>query len=206
MGVASGGVRARLAIALLISGIAVFAPARAAQTHSSRIDAHPVGAPVTIIIEFGEQYLGSELYDAKISVLEVVRGEKAWDLVRQAGASNPAPKPGFDYLLARARFEFSARTSPSHYSYNLNETQFTATAADGQEFAAPSLTALPTPSLNGTLKPSDSLEGWLAFLVPRNVSKPLMIFREDVGVVSHTGSGTWFELYARSAAGAHAKP
>jgi hypothetical protein len=45
------------------------------------------------------------------------------------------------------------------------------------------------------LKPGDRLDGWLAFLVPKNLSNPLMVFREDVGEVSHRGGGTWFELY-----------
>jgi hypothetical protein len=207
MGITSGRVFLRLTVALLIFQVATFTPAPAAQTHSATVDAHPIGVSVATIVEFGDQYLGGdELYDAKITVLEVVRGAKAWDIIRKASASNLEPNPGFEYVLGRVRFEFSARTSPSHYNYNLNESQFAATAADGREFAAPSLVSPPKPSLDGTLKPSDSLEGWLVFVVPRNVSKPLMVFREDVGTVSHRGGGTWFQLYARPAAASRAKP
>ena len=207
MGVAAGRSRVRHVAALLAFQFTTFAAAMAAQTRLAAIDAHPVGAPVAMILEFGDQYLGGdELYDAKVTVLEIARGEKALNIVRQASASNPAPKAGFEYLLARVRFEFSARTFPSHYNYNLNETQFAATSASGEEFDAPSLAEPPMPRLNGTVKPGESVEGWVAFLVPRSISKPLMVFREDVGTVSHRGTGTWFQLYARAAAGTAAKP
>lgn len=206
MGLASGQAPARLAWAPLIFALASFAPAPATQSGLTAIDTHPVGAPVTTIIEFGDQYLGSELYDAKITVLHIARGEKAWDIVKQASASNLPPKPGFEYLLARVRVEFSSRTSPARYRYNLSETQFTAMAPDSQEFEAPVLDVPPQPRLSGTLKPGDSLEGWLVFLLPRSVSKPVMVFREDVGTVSHTGGGTWFELYPRPISGGKPKP
>jgi hypothetical protein len=163
------------------------------------INAHPLGAPVPIIIEFGEQYLGSELYDAKITVVEVLRGEKAWSLVKQASPSNSPPITGFDYILARVKFEFSARTLPALDRYDLNETQFTATDADGHDWSVPTLGVFPQPRLNATLKPGESLQGWLVFLVPKTVTKPLMVFREDVGEVSHRGGGTWFQLYSRPA-------
>jgi len=197
MGVASARFYGRLAALALLLQIST--PVRG-QLRPGAIGAHPAGIPVTIIIEFGEQYLGAELYDAKITVLEAVRGEKAWEIVKQASSSNRAPKPGFDYLLARVKFEFTARTSPAPDTYNLNETQFTATDSEGREFTAPDPTAYPQPRLNGTLKAGDSLEGWLVFLVPQKVSKPLMVFREDVGEVSHRGGGTWFELYKRAVA------
>ncbi len=184
-------------ILLIFFPLAAFAPTDSTHSNAAKIDGQPVGAPVTIIIEFGDQYLGSELYNAQITVLAVVRGEKAWGIVQQASASNPPPKPGFDYLLARVRVEFSSRTSPAHDNYDLNETQFTATAPEGQEFDAPILDAPLKPRLGGTLRPGDSVEGWLVFLVPQKVSRPLMVFREDVGTVSHRGGGTWFQLYAR---------
>jgi Domain of unknown function (DUF4352) len=197
MGVVSRGDLLRRASTLLALLPTAFLPVPASLWGTAAIDAHPVGQSVTAIIEFGDEYLGSELYDAKITVFQVIRGEKAWDIVKRASASNRAPKPGFEYLLARVHFGFSARTSPAHYSYKLNEIQFTATGANGREFDAPTLAVPPQPGLSGTLKPGDSLEGWLVFLVPQNVSEPVMVFHEDVGIVSHTGGGTWFRLYER---------
>jgi len=197
MGVASARFFGRLATFAFLLQIST--PVRG-QLRPAAIDAHPLGTPVTIIIEFGEQYLGSEQYDAKITVLEVVRGEKAWEMMKQASASNPAPKPGFEYLLARVRFEFAARTSLSHHSYGLEPSQFAAAERDGTQFAAPSLAAPLVPALKGKLKSGDSVEGWLVFLLVQGVSQPLMVFREDVGDASHVGAGTWFELHKRAVA------
>ena len=191
------GVAASRAMPLLLGMLALAGPITA-QTRAAAIDAHPIGAPVTTIIEFGEQYLGSEQYDAKITVLEVLRGEKAREIVKRANAADPVPKSGFDYLLARVRFEFAARTSLAHHSYDVDVSQFRATSRDGRDFSVPVVVTPPTPVLKGTLKSGDSLEGWLAFSVPRSVPKPLMVFHEDVGDVSHVGSGTWFELYKRA--------
>jgi hypothetical protein len=198
--------RARFAAGLLICQMALCASALIGQTRASTTDAHPIDVPVTTIIEFGDQYLGGdELYDAKITVLQVARGEKAWGIVKEASTSNPLPKPGYEYLLARVRFEFAARTSPSHYNYSIDGSQFVATATDGQEYESPSLAEQPKPSLTGTIKPGDSLEGWVVLLVPRKDDRPLMVFREDVGSVIHRGGGTWFQLYGRGAANGPAK-
>ena len=79
-------------------------------------------------------------------------------MLKAISTSNPPPKAGFEYLLARVRFEFSARTSPSHYNYTVDETQFTAMKADGTAYAAASVGGR-MPDLQGTLKPGDSLEG-----------------------------------------------
>jgi hypothetical protein len=196
----------RFAAALLICQMSLCTPGLIGQTHAPATEAHPVGVPVTTIIEFGDQYLGGdELYDAKITVLQVVRGEKAWNLVKEASASNQPPKPGDEYLLARVRFEFAARTSPSHYNYSIDGSQFVATATDGQEYDSPSLSEQPKPSLSGTIKPGEFLEGWVALRVRRRDDRPLMVFREDVGSVIHRGGGTWFQLYGRSAADSPAK-
>jgi hypothetical protein len=96
-----------------------------------------------------------------------VRGKKAWNAVREASASNQAPKSGFEYLLARIRFEYSARTNPGQKLYTVNPNQFTATTADGVDYTSPILAAEPKPELTGTLRSGDSAEGWVTFEVPR---------------------------------------
>jgi hypothetical protein len=195
MDVARVVIRMRFAIALLGFGMLLARPPLAAQT-SSAAHAQPLGAPLTAIIGFGDQYNGGdELYDARITVLEIVRGPKAWDVLQRAGGANQPPKPGFDYVLARIRFEFSARTSPQHYSYTLLPNQFTAMSSGGKEYDSPALAAPPNPPLGGTLRSGDSAEGWIVFRVPQSDRKPLMLFREDVGSVFHEGGGSFFQLY-----------
>jgi hypothetical protein len=185
----------RFATTVLIF-VALLAPSALTAQESSPAHAQPVGVSFTTIIVFGNQYDGGdELYDAHITVLEIVRGPKAWDIIKRDSASNPPPKPGFEYLLARVRFEFSARTSPHHYNYMLRQNQFTAMSSAGYEYLSPALAAQPIPPLSGTLRSGDSVEGWLAFQVPQSDRKPIMVFREDVGSVFHEGGGSFFRLY-----------
>jgi hypothetical protein len=185
----------RFAVTLLILGTLLASAPLSAQA-SSPAHAQPVGVPFTTIIVFGNQYDGGdELYDARITVLEIVGGPKAWDIIKRASASNAPPKPGFEYLLARVGFGFSARTSPHHYNYTLRQDQFTAMSAAGNEYVSPALAAKPSPPLSGTLRSGDSVEGWLAFEVPQSDRRPFMVFREDVGSVFHEGGSCYFKLY-----------
>jgi Domain of unknown function (DUF4352) len=187
--------------AILIAATITLTVANAISATSFTDQAQPLGRTLSTIIIFGDQYDGGdELYDAKITVVQVARGEKAWEMLKAISTSNPPPKAGFEYLLARVRFEFSARTSPSHYNYTIDETQFTAMKADGAAYAAASIAEEPMPDLQGTLKPGDSLEGWITFIVPRADRQPLMLFRANVGSVIHEGSGSLFKLYGGSPA------
>ena len=191
-----------------------FVPLRAgsppAQTRPSRpvsSGAAAAGTPLRTIIIFGDQYNGGdELYDVRITVEQVVRGEKAWQLVKNAGDSNKPPSPGLEYLLARVRFEFAARTNSEHYSYTLDPAQFTAMSADDKPYVSPALAEPLKPPLHATLRSGDSAVGWVAFLVPRGDHTPLMLFREDVGNLSHQGSGSIFKLYENAPASAKSKP
>lgn len=197
MGVAgdSGTQKVKLAAALIAALMSLLAANLVAAT-SFADSAPPLGRTLSTIIIFGDQYDGGdELYDAKITVVQVVRGEKAWEMLKAVSTSNPPPKAHLEYLLARVRFEFSARTSPSHYKYTIDETQFTAMKADGTAYAAVSIAAEPMPDLQGTLKPGDSLEGWVTFTVPQADRQPLMLFRANVGSVTHEGGSSLFKLY-----------
>src|ERR1700688_2700283 len=87
--------------------------AQTRESRPARSYAQPVGVPLKAIVIFGDQYNGGdELYDVRITVKDVVRGEKAWELVKSASSSNRSAGSGLEYVLARVRFEFSARTKP----------------------------------------------------------------------------------------------
>jgi hypothetical protein len=181
------------------------APLLAGQASITASQSHPIGVPVATLIEFGNEYSSQvELYDAKVTVIEVVRGEKAWEAIKQASALNQPPKAGFEYVLARIRFDYSARSAPGSTAYTLAEGQFTAMSADGKEYEPPVLAEQPKPLLDATLHSGDSAEGWAAFLVPRSDARPLMVFREQVDTMLRRGAGSFFQLYYSAAsAGRH---
>ncbi|HEY4709727.1 MAG TPA: DUF4352 domain-containing protein [Candidatus Acidoferrales bacterium] len=187
----------RLLVSILaLTFAATLCGSSSAQNRSAAKHAQPIGLPLSTIVIFGDQYNGGdELYDVRITVEQAVRGEKAWQIVKDASASNKPPAAGSEYVLARIRFEFSARVAPEHYSYTLDQTQFTAMSGDDRVYDAAVLAKQPEPALHATLRSGDSAQGWVAFQVPRGDHTPLMLFRENVGSVIHEGGGSIFKLY-----------
>ena len=153
----------------------------------------PVGVAVADIIGCGRGYNSHETYDIKITLLEVLRGKEASEHIKMANTANQPPDAGFEYILARIRFEYFARGSPGDCAYELMGEQFTAVSSDGKEYTRPSL-VLPKPELSGTLNSGDSLEGWVGFQVAQSDKKPLMSFTADPGGVVTHGGGVWFQL------------
>ncbi|GEM_PF-559904 len=168
--------------------------------------AQPLGEPLSTIIEFGEQYVTGDIpYEARITVVKVLRGAPAETLVRSASASNPSAQKGFEYIAARIRFEFSARVAPAHDAYTLDASQFSSISSDGAMYPAPKLVAPPKPDLHATLRSGDSAEGWVVLLVPRSDRTPLLLFVPNLGTTSHTGDSYVFRLYAVTPLGSNDK-
>ena len=165
---------------------ALFTGSLAAQTSPEA--STPLGVTAQTSINIGEGYAtGVESVRAAITVLEIVRGEKAWEMIRGASASNRPPDSGMQYLCARIRFEFGEKGSSSERSYGIREEQFASVSENGKQYERPNI-LLPKPQLNGRLYPGESLEGWIALLVNSEDRKPLMTFGNNY-------SRVWFKLF-----------
>jgi hypothetical protein len=154
--------KAHAALLILTLALAVNSAVDAQKGRPASSYAQAVGLPLNVIVVFGDQYNGGdELYDAKITVAEIVRGEKAWQMVKAAGAGNLPPASGLEYLLARVQFKFSARAQPHHYDYTLDPAQFSAMSAITEPYASADLAAPMKPELRGVLhsgiRPRDGL-------------------------------------------------
>ena len=171
------------------SAMAVSLDASRAQVRAP-VDPAPMKKPVATTVGIGDGYgVGTldQFYDVRITVLEVVRGEKALALLKQASPSIQVPKSGLEYLLARIKFEFLAKTG----NYGVSEDMFSATSPVGKEYDSFIVRQL-KPSLNGRLYSGESLEGWVAFQVSSEDNKPLMTFGQ--GGIQGPGQ-VWFQLY-----------
>jgi hypothetical protein len=94
----------------LVTVIAASAEAAMAQTAgSSPFAPANIGVALAGIIECGRRYTSHELYDMKITLSEVVRGEEAWKRLKGTSASNKPADACFEYILARVSFEYFAR-------------------------------------------------------------------------------------------------
>ncbi len=174
---------------------ACFCCLHAGQTSTAWIP-HPIGEQVATTIMFGDAYtMPIEVYDAKICVVEVVRGDPAWNLLKNEDPSIYQPEPESEYIVARIRFEFAARGKPGDQSYTLKEDQFVALSADGLTQYRSAKVVPPRPRLDRTLRSGESADGWVPFVVSRSELKPMMLFRSDVRDLSHNGAGPAFRLY-----------
>jgi hypothetical protein len=151
------------------------------------------GTTLTGIVECGEGYTSHELYDMKITLLEVVRGEEAWKRIKEANDANKPAEPGFEYGLARIKFGYYARGNPGLCIHPLRPSQFTAYASSGDDYRSPTVVG-PKPELRKDLKSGDVFEGWVVFQIPIKDKSPLMAFAADSGGAVDHGGSKWFLL------------
>jgi hypothetical protein len=151
-------------------------------------EACTLGTACRTKITIGEGYVtGTETVESVVTVLEIVRGEQAWDLVKAASPSNKRADVGMEYIAARIRFVFGAKGTSEDLSYGIRDEQFASVSESGRQYERPAI-ILPKPELSGRLYPGDSLEGWLVLLVSVNDKKPLMSFGNNYNKV-------WLKLY-----------
>ncbi len=175
----------RLALARILAACVItIVPVAGAQDRMP-VDPTPLKSPLVTSVQLGDGYGNfDQPFDVRITVLEVLRGERAWPLLKE---SSQPPKDGFEYLLARIRFEYLAKAG----NYTVSADSFSAVSPDGKEYETLSV-RLPEPALSGRLYAGDSLEGWVAFLVASKDRKPVMTFGQS-GI---QGAGrVWFQLY-----------
>jgi len=151
----------------------------------SSADAASIGTTVPTIVELSDMYVSPETYDLKVTVAEIVRGEKAGEFLEKAGASKEQTRTDSEYILARVRFAYSARGAPGDKPWELSGVQFSAFSEDGKPFGSASIVALQS-GLKPSLRSGDTLECWLAFVVKKSERKPVMTFNPG---------GAWFRLY-----------
>lgn len=138
---------------------------------------------------------GNEPCDTRIVLLDVVRGKRAWERLKKEAAANKPAARDFEYVLARVKFEMSART-PGDKSFQIRSGQtgqFHAFSANGEPYEIPDV-MLPNSAIEGILRSGDSLEGWVAFQIPQSEKKPLMNFDPAAGAARGQGRLIWFQL------------
>jgi hypothetical protein len=161
------------------------APVQKSGSGSSAGDAASSGTTVPTIVELGDMYVSPETYDLKVTVAEIIRSEKSGEYLKKLGASNVKIPADSECVLARVGFEYRARGAPGDKPWELNGVQFSAFSEASKPYASPSILAS-RPGLEPILRSGDTLECWLAFVVPKGDRKPVMTF---------TPGGAWFRLY-----------
>jgi hypothetical protein len=179
----------------LVASIAVASLQHLPAQDNSSTNPAAVGSRVRSMVELGSVY--TNIYDIAITVLETVRGPEAMNRLKAAGSNNKAPAEGYEYILARIKFEFKGRAVTDKLTFDLGNAPLQWVALTGKdltEYDRVSLT-LPKPALAGIVKPGESVEGWVAFAVDRKDIKPVMVFDPDTGGATGRGRTLFFKLY-----------
>jgi hypothetical protein len=161
------------------------APAQKPGAGFSSADAASIGTTVPTMVELSDMYVSPETYDLKLTVAEIARGDKSMELLKKLGAPNGEPRADSEYVLARVRFEYKARGAPGDKPWDLSGVQFGAFSKENKPYDNPSIVTS-QPDQKPSIRPGDSLECWLAFVVAKGDSKPVMTFNPG---------GAWFRLY-----------
>jgi hypothetical protein len=181
-----------IVVLMVLTAVASLHPAIAQDNSSTNPAA--IGSQVRSMIELGSVY--SNVYDITITVLETVRGNQAMERLKAADPNNKAPAEGFEYILARVKFEMKGRVVSDKLPFDLGNAplMWIALAADLTEYPKVSV-SVPQPALAGKVNPGQSVEGWVAFAVARKDSKPIMVFDPDTGGATGRGRTLFFKLF-----------
>lgn len=179
---------------IVIAVMAAFLAEASAQTPGSAPSSPvPVGQTLDTIIECGEGYLSHELYDARITLVETIRGEEAWKRIQAADRFNPPAADGFEYALICVRFEYQARGLPGTCIHPLSPEHFTAYSANGEGYDNAAVVS-PKPGLRKQMKSGETFEGYIVFTVAQQDKAPLVYYSIDEGGGTQHGGGKWFVL------------
>lgn len=152
------------------------------------------GEAVRTVVQLGP--MNTSNYDATITLLETLRGKAALDRLTAVDANVKAPEPGYEYLLARVRFQLEGRAVSDQEVFVLGASpfQWLANSANFRQYDSTQATP-PVPALSGPLRAGQAKEGWLVFEVEQQEDKPVLTFDPSSGGATGRGNLVFFKLY-----------
>lgn len=148
----------------------------------SRSNPAPIGQTVTV-----EKKDILDDVNAAITLKQVIRGDQAWQMIKQANLFNSAPNDGYEYLLAKINFNLIS--NKDNQQLHLASIDFKAVSSDGKVYD-PVMIVAPTPKLLSDLYPGATNEGWVALQVSKDDTNPLITYGRDY----QGQGGAWFKL------------
>ncbi len=147
-------------------------PVRPGPGHSYR-DPAPLGYSVRVLSRYFD---GSPLAH-DITILQVIRGARAWEIIRQAYRFNLPPFPGTEYMLAWVRIDYTE--GPEGHTDWVNQLDFGMLSSDGHDYIIPFNVRPPQPFLSARLYPGARIEAWTIWQVDVEDPAPMLVFGLD---------------------------
>lgn len=137
----------------------------------------------TLIFDY-EDVLDS--YTASMTLKELVRGEKAWEMIQGENPFNSPAEEGHEYILARFHIKLiDNKDEESQISFS--SFLYTLVSSQGKDYDFVTV-IVPNPSIHANLYEGADHEGWVAFKVKKDDTNPLISFGR-----SYDGKGgIWF--------------
>lgn len=124
-----------------------------------------------------------------VTLLRVVRGSEAWELIQRANRFNPPPRAGYEYFLTLVRVEYLQGRSDRVST--IGQASFRLLSGQSRSFYERFVAAVPPdPALGTSLFPGGYTEGWMAWEIVSG-DFPLLGF----GVRYDGSGGTWFKTW-----------
>lgn len=158
----------------------------------SRKNPAPVGTMLSVSLTLNR----TNQFQAEFTAKEVIRGERAWQIVQEANRFNDPAPSGYEYVLVKMAYKLVSSTDPDA-AINFSDYWFTAVSSSGKDLPRAVVAGL-EPEFDANLYVGAMHEGWLAFVVEQDDPAPVLTFARD----SQGKNGYWLELKASSAASA----
>ena len=153
-----------------------------APTNYSRTNLAPLNTEQTVAVE---SLLGN--YTASVRVIETIRGDVAWDMIRDANMFNDAPTDGHEYILAKVTIK--AESVDDDKTMGVNNYDFKVYSSNNSEYDY-AYVVNPYPTLAESLFEGGNTEGYVAFQVKKDDPSPKMVY----GIKWDGSGGIWFSL------------
>jgi hypothetical protein len=110
--------------------------------------------------------------DWQVTVLEAIRGGKAYDMAKAANQFNDPPKEGMEYLAVRARVK---NLKPQDRFVMIDSGWFKTIGDKNVLYDAPSVVD-PEPALDAYLYPGGEAEGWVILQIGQGEGRTQIVF------------------------------
>ena len=134
-------------------------------------------APLGYSVRVVSRYFDGSPLAHDITVREVIRGERAWNIIQQAYRFNLPPFPGTEYMLAWIRIDYSQ--GPEGHTDWVNQLDFGLLSSQGHDYIIPFNVRPPQPFLSARLYPGARIEAWTIWQVDVNDPAPMLVFGLD---------------------------
>lgn len=110
--------------------------------------------------------------DWQVTVLEVVRGDEAWQMVQEANQFNDPPDEGMEYVAARVNVRYISTTDKAE---TIGGSSFKTVGSANTLYDLP-LVVDPEPALDVALFPGGEYEGWVVLQAAQGETGLTLVF------------------------------